>query len=74
MAAGAAIDKKPMKPEDVLRAIQAARGSAICVPTMTTAPAGAPSRPTISRWDASASWAARPPWGSGWPSPVPTAA
>jgi thiamine pyrophosphate-dependent acetolactate synthase large subunit-like protein len=33
------IDKKPMKPEDVLRAIAAARGSAICVPTMTTAPA-----------------------------------
>jgi phosphonopyruvate decarboxylase len=29
----------PMKPEDVLRAIAAARGSAICVPTMTTAPA-----------------------------------
>lgn len=28
-----------MKPEDVLRAIAAARGSAICVPTMTTAPA-----------------------------------
>lgn len=29
----------PMKPEDVLRAIAAARGDAICVPTMTTAPA-----------------------------------
>ncbi len=28
-----------MKPEDVLRAIAAARGPAICVPTMTTAPA-----------------------------------
>lgn len=28
-----------MKPEDVLRAIAAARGEAICVPTMTTAPA-----------------------------------
>jgi thiamine pyrophosphate-dependent acetolactate synthase large subunit-like protein len=28
-----------MKPEDVLRAIQAARGNAICVPTMTTSPA-----------------------------------
>jgi sulfopyruvate decarboxylase subunit beta len=28
-----------MKPEDVLRAIAAARGSAVCVPTMTTAPA-----------------------------------
>ena len=28
-----------MKPEDVLRLIQAARGSAICVPTMTTGPA-----------------------------------
>ncbi len=28
-----------MKPEDVLRAIQAARGDAICVPTMTTLPA-----------------------------------
>jgi phosphonopyruvate decarboxylase len=28
-----------MKPEDVLRAIAAARGSAICVPTMTTSPA-----------------------------------
>ena len=28
-----------MKPEDVLRAIQAARGNAICVPTMTTLPA-----------------------------------
>ena len=33
------MDKKPMKPEDVLRVIAAARGSAICVPTMTTAPA-----------------------------------
>jgi len=28
-----------MKPEDVLRAIAAARGNAICIPTMTTAPA-----------------------------------
>src|SRR5262245_7946941 len=28
-----------MKPEDVLRAIAAARGNAICVPTMSTAPA-----------------------------------
>jgi phosphonopyruvate decarboxylase len=28
-----------MKPEDALRAIAAARGDAICVPTMTTAPA-----------------------------------
>ena len=28
-----------MKPEDVLRIIAAARGEAICVPTMTTAPA-----------------------------------
>jgi phosphonopyruvate decarboxylase len=28
-----------MKPEDVLRAIAAARGEAICIPTMTTAPA-----------------------------------
>ena len=28
-----------MKPEDVLRAIAKARGEAICVPTMTTAPA-----------------------------------
>jgi phosphonopyruvate decarboxylase len=28
-----------MKPEDVLRAIAQARGDAICVPTMTTAPA-----------------------------------
>ncbi|MGH7276816.1 MAG: thiamine pyrophosphate-dependent enzyme [Candidatus Rokuibacteriota bacterium] len=28
-----------MKPEDVLRAIAAARGDAICLPTMTTAPA-----------------------------------
>ena len=29
----------PMKPEDVLRIIAAARGDAICVPTMTTSPA-----------------------------------
>jgi phosphonopyruvate decarboxylase len=28
-----------LKPEDVLRAIAAARGDAICIPTMTTAPA-----------------------------------
>jgi thiamine pyrophosphate-dependent acetolactate synthase large subunit-like protein len=28
-----------MKPEEVLRVIAAARGSAICIPTMTTAPA-----------------------------------
>src|SRR3989442_8204685 len=28
-----------MKPEEVLREIAAARGDAICVPTMTTAPA-----------------------------------
>src|SRR5262249_21694930 len=28
-----------MKPEDVLRAIAAERGEAICIPTMTTAPA-----------------------------------
>ena len=31
--------KPPMKPEDVLRTIAAARGDAIVVPTMTTAPA-----------------------------------
>ena len=30
---------KPMKPEDVLQIIAAQRGSAICVPTMTTSPA-----------------------------------
>jgi phosphonopyruvate decarboxylase len=30
---------KPMKPEDVLQVIAAARGDAICVPTMTTSPA-----------------------------------
>ncbi len=29
----------PMKPEDILRAIATVRGDAICVPTMTTAPA-----------------------------------
>jgi phosphonopyruvate decarboxylase len=29
----------PMKPEDVLRIIAAARGTAICIPTMTTSPA-----------------------------------
>jgi sulfopyruvate decarboxylase subunit beta len=29
----------PMKPEEVLKIIAAARGDAICVPTMTTAPA-----------------------------------
>ena len=29
----------PMKPEDVLEMIAAARGTAICIPTMTTAPA-----------------------------------
>jgi phosphonopyruvate decarboxylase len=34
-----AVAKPPMKPEDVLRAIAAARGTAICVPTMTTSPA-----------------------------------
>src|SRR5256712_13119419 len=28
-----------IKPEDILRAIAAARGAAICVPTMTTSPA-----------------------------------
>ena len=28
-----------MKPEEVLRVIQAARGNAICIPTMTTGPA-----------------------------------
>src|SRR2546426_5458871 len=28
-----------LKPEDILRALAAARGDAICVPTMTTAPA-----------------------------------
>ena len=32
-------DLMPMKPEEVLRIIAAARGDAICVPTMTTAPA-----------------------------------
>ena len=34
-----AAEKKPMKPEDVLRVIAAGRGNAICVPTMTTSPA-----------------------------------
>jgi sulfopyruvate decarboxylase subunit beta len=29
----------PMKPEDILRVIAGAKGDAICVPTMTTAPA-----------------------------------
>src|SRR5437899_3725695 len=32
-------DDLMLKPEDILRAIAAARGDAICVPTMTTAPA-----------------------------------
>jgi len=32
-------DAKPMKPEEILTLIAAQRGSAICVPTMTTAPA-----------------------------------
>src|SRR5206468_1911738 len=32
-------DDLMLAPEDVLRAIAAARGDAICVPTMTTAPA-----------------------------------
>src|SRR5256886_12370987 len=32
-------DDLMLKPEDVLRAIAAARGDAVCVPTMTTAPA-----------------------------------
>jgi len=31
--------KPPMKPEDVLQVVAAARGDAICVPTMTTSPA-----------------------------------
>jgi len=31
--------KAPMKPEDVLQVVAAARGDAICVPTMTTSPA-----------------------------------
>ena len=31
--------KPSMKPEDVLRVIAAARGTAICIPTMTTSPA-----------------------------------
>jgi sulfopyruvate decarboxylase subunit beta len=31
-------DAKPMKPEEVLRLIAAQRGTAICVPTMTTGP------------------------------------
>ncbi|MCI0549126.1 MAG: thiamine pyrophosphate-dependent enzyme [Candidatus Rokubacteria bacterium] len=38
MAAPAAAPA-PMKPEEVLRAIAAHRGDAVCVPTMTTAPA-----------------------------------
>ena len=32
-------DAKAMKPEEILKLIAAQRGSAICVPTMTTAPA-----------------------------------
>ena len=32
-------DVKPMKPEEILKIIAAQRGSAICVPTMTTSPA-----------------------------------
>ena len=31
--------RTPMKPEEVLRVIAAVRGDAVCVPTMTTAPA-----------------------------------
>src|SRR5262245_65914949 len=39
-----------IKPEDILREIAAARGDAICVPTMTTSPAGrtrAPDDPSV---------------------------
>jgi sulfopyruvate decarboxylase subunit beta len=32
-------DAKPMKPEEILKLIHAQRGTAICVPTMTTSPA-----------------------------------
>ena len=39
MAADAMVhDARPMKPEEVLRLIAAQRGTAICVPTMTTSP------------------------------------
>src|SRR5215813_3669010 len=31
--------KPPMKPEDVLEIVASLRGDAVCVPTMTTAPA-----------------------------------
>jgi hypothetical protein len=50
-----------MKPEEILTLVAAARGTAICVPTMTT-----------SRWAASASWAAPPRWGSAsrWARPI----
>ena len=37
-----------IKPEDVLKAIAAARGNAICVPTMTTSPAWREHRPRRS--------------------------
>jgi len=62
------------KPEDALQAIAAARGDAVCVPTMTTSPRGARSRPTISPWAASASWAAPRRWDWGWPWPGPIVA
>jgi len=32
------LEAKPMKPEEILRLIAAQRGSAVCVPTMTTGP------------------------------------
>lgn len=32
------LDTKPMKPEEILEILHAQRGSAICVPTMTTGP------------------------------------
>ena len=38
----------PMKPEEVLKVIAAARGNAICVPTMTTSPGVARDRPRRS--------------------------
>ena len=44
--------KPPMKPEDVLQVVAAARGDAICVPTMTTSPAWR----TIAPDDLSVGW------------------
>ena len=62
-----------IKPEDALKAIAAARGNAICVPTMTTSPAWREIAPDDLSVGCMGFMGGASRWGRAWRWPGPSA-